>query len=29
MVRQGLPIDNKTQVTLRIDSEVMEWFKSH
>ncbi len=30
VVRQGLPIDkNKTQVTLRIDSDVLEWFKSH
>jgi len=29
VVRQGLPIDkNKTQVTLRIDSDVLEWFKS-
>jgi uncharacterized protein (DUF4415 family) len=29
IVRQGLPVDkNKAQVTLRIDSEVLEWFKS-
>jgi uncharacterized protein (DUF4415 family) len=29
VVRQGLPMDkNKAQVTLRIDSEVLEWFKS-
>lgn len=29
VVRQGLPADkNKAQVTLRIDSEVLEWFKS-
>ena len=29
VVRQGLPIaKNKVQVTLRIDSEVLEWFKS-
>lgn len=29
VVRYGLPIDkNKTQVTLRIDSDVLEWFKS-
>jgi uncharacterized protein (DUF4415 family) len=29
VVRQGLPIDkNKTQVTLRIDHDVLEWFKS-
>jgi uncharacterized protein (DUF4415 family) len=29
VVRQGLPIDkNKAQVTLRIDSDVLEWFKS-
>lgn len=29
VVRSGLPIGkNKTQVTLRIDSEVLEWFKS-
>jgi uncharacterized protein (DUF4415 family) len=29
VVRQGLPIaKNKAQVTLRIDGEVLEWFKS-
>jgi uncharacterized protein (DUF4415 family) len=29
VVRQGLPVNkNKAQVTLRIDSEVLEWFKS-
>lgn len=29
VVRQGLPVDkNKAQVTLRIDSDVLEWFKS-
>jgi len=29
VVRQGLPVDkNKTQVTLRIDHDVLEWFKS-
>jgi uncharacterized protein (DUF4415 family) len=29
IVRQGLPVDkNKAQVTLRIDSDVLEWFKS-
>ena len=29
VVRQGLPINkNKTQVTLRVDSDVLEWFKS-
>jgi uncharacterized protein (DUF4415 family) len=29
VVRQGLPMDkNKTQVTLRIDHDVLEWFKS-
>jgi uncharacterized protein (DUF4415 family) len=30
VVRQGLPIEkNKVQVTLRIDSDVLAWFKSH
>jgi uncharacterized protein (DUF4415 family) len=30
MVRQGLPAEkNKAQVTLRIDSDVLDWFKSH
>jgi uncharacterized protein (DUF4415 family) len=30
VVRRGLPaIKNKAQVTLRIDSDVLEWFKSH
>jgi uncharacterized protein (DUF4415 family) len=30
VVRQGLPVGkNKAQVTLRIDSDVLEWFKSH
>lgn len=29
VVRRGLPISkNKVQVTLRIDSDVLEWFKS-
>jgi uncharacterized protein (DUF4415 family) len=29
IVRQGLPVDkNKAQVTLRIDSDVLEWFRS-
>jgi uncharacterized protein (DUF4415 family) len=29
IVRRGLPVaKNKAQVTLRIDSEVLEWFKS-
>ena len=29
VVRRGLPAArNKTQVTLRIDSDVLEWFKS-
>ena len=29
IIRQGLPErKNKTQVTLRIDSDVLEWFKS-
>ncbi|MBP5975138.1 BrnA antitoxin family protein [Brasilonema sp. CT11] len=29
VVRQGLPAaKNKAQVTLRIDSDVLEWFKS-
>ncbi|MBE9215154.1 BrnA antitoxin family protein [Plectonema cf. radiosum LEGE 06105] len=29
VVRRGLPVANtKTQVTLRIDSDVLEWFKS-
>jgi uncharacterized protein (DUF4415 family) len=29
VVRNGLPINkNKAQVTLRIDNEVLEWFKS-
>lgn len=29
VVRRGLPTaKNKSQVTLRIDSEVLEWFKS-
>jgi uncharacterized protein (DUF4415 family) len=29
VVRQGLPADKKkSQVTLRIDSDVLEWFKS-
>jgi uncharacterized protein (DUF4415 family) len=29
VVRHGLPVEkNKTQVTLRIDSDVLEWFKS-
>jgi uncharacterized protein (DUF4415 family) len=29
VVRRGLPIDkNKAQVTLRIDSDVLEWYKS-
>ena len=29
VVRKGLPKNkNKTQVTLRIDSDVLEWFKS-
>ncbi|MBE9049343.1 BrnA antitoxin family protein [Nostocales cyanobacterium LEGE 11386] len=29
VVRRGLPVvRNKTQVTLRIDSDVLEWFKS-
>jgi uncharacterized protein (DUF4415 family) len=29
VVRHGLPVDkNKAQVTLRIDHEVLEWFKS-
>lgn len=29
VVRQGLPANkNKSQVTLRIDSDVLEWFKS-
>jgi uncharacterized protein (DUF4415 family) len=27
VVRRGLP-ENKAQVTLRIDSDVLEWFKS-
>lgn len=30
VVRRGLPAAKaKTQVTLRIDSDVLEWFKSH
>ncbi|MDF5723123.1 MAG: BrnA antitoxin family protein [Rhizonema sp. PD37] len=30
IVRRGLPTaKNKAQVTLRIDSDVLEWFKSH
>ncbi|MBR8836898.1 MAG: BrnA antitoxin family protein [Stigonema ocellatum SAG 48.90 = DSM 106950] len=30
IVRRGLPAaKNKAQVTLRIDSDVLEWFKSH
>jgi uncharacterized protein (DUF4415 family) len=29
VVRQGLPVNkNKSQVTLRIDSDVLQWFKS-
>jgi uncharacterized protein (DUF4415 family) len=29
IVRRGLPtVKSKTQVTLRIDSDVLEWFKS-
>jgi uncharacterized protein (DUF4415 family) len=29
VVQSGLPVDkNKVQVTLRIDSDVLEWFKS-
>ncbi|HLP87327.1 MAG TPA: BrnA antitoxin family protein [Nostocaceae cyanobacterium] len=29
VVKKGLPLTkNKTQVTLRIDSDVLEWFKS-
>jgi uncharacterized protein (DUF4415 family) len=29
VVRRGLPVaKGKTQVTLRIDSDVLEWFKS-
>lgn len=29
VVRRGLPINkNKAQVTLRVDSDVLEWFKS-
>ena len=29
VVRSGLPVDkNKVQVTLRIDSDVLDWFKS-
>ena len=29
VVRQGLPVNkNKAQVTLRIDSDVLDWFKS-
>ena len=29
VVRRGLPVNkNKAQVTLRIDSDVLEWFKS-
>lgn len=29
VVRRGLPVDkNKAQVTLRIDSDVLDWFKS-
>ena len=29
IVRRGLPgVKNKAQVTLRIDSDVLEWFKS-
>jgi uncharacterized protein (DUF4415 family) len=29
IVRHGLPVDkSKAQVTLRIDSDVLEWFKS-
>lgn len=29
VVRRGLPVTkNKAQVTLRIDSDVLEWFKS-
>jgi uncharacterized protein (DUF4415 family) len=29
VVQRGLPVTrNKTQVTLRIDSDVLEWFKS-
>jgi uncharacterized protein (DUF4415 family) len=29
IVRQGLPMDkSKAQVTLRIDSDVLEWFRS-
>jgi uncharacterized protein (DUF4415 family) len=29
VVRRGLPISkNKAQVTLRVDSDVLEWFKS-
>jgi uncharacterized protein (DUF4415 family) len=29
IVRNGLPVNkNKAQVTLRIDNEVLEWFKS-
>jgi uncharacterized protein (DUF4415 family) len=30
IVRKGLPTaKNKAQVTLRIDQDVLEWFKSH
>ena len=29
VVRKGLPVErNKAQVTLRLDSDVLEWFKS-
>jgi uncharacterized protein (DUF4415 family) len=29
VVRRGLPVaKNKAQVTLRVDSDVLEWFKS-
>ena len=29
IVRRGLPVEkNKAQVTLRIDNDVLEWFKS-
>jgi uncharacterized protein (DUF4415 family) len=29
VIRQGLPVNrNKAQVTLRIDSDVLDWFKS-
>jgi uncharacterized protein (DUF4415 family) len=29
VVRRGLPVTkNKAQVTLRVDSDVLEWFKS-